>query len=238
MECAGVTLTDALVEDLWRARVDATTVSSGWLERDPLSLARAAAVAEALYAHMIDAGSRQVGWKLGATDARTRAVLGSDRSFVAPLFDSGCLPVRSTLNLGHLVAPRLEMEIALVGSGPDQRAAPCIEVIDCHFAGWEIRLPEAVADFGLHSCFMLGKCAKFETAATVTAELLCDGVVVAHGNGSAHRARAIACSCDIPEDYVGGITATGTLIPPQALVPGIWTADFGALGELTIAVEA
>src|SRR6266511_2528784 len=135
---------DPLAAALWEARRHGTTIAP--LDRGELTLDRAERVAAELYQTVEAEGGRQVAWKIGAGDAAAQARFGTDRPFTAPVLDASCLRDGATLRLASLVAPRLEAEIGLRFDGGSAAVLPCIEIIDCRFPGWQIKIAEVLAE--------------------------------------------------------------------------------------------
>lgn len=228
---------DSWAQELWGARQDARVVrhTSGELELD-----RARAVAAELYAALAEA-SPLVGWKLGATDPRTQASLGTDRPFTAPIYADGVLADGQVISLSRFVAPRLEAEIGLRLQGSAIQPVPCMEIVDCRFAGWRLSLPGAIADFGLQGAFVFGGGIADDPHELGQIEVIVtrDGIELQHG--SAHLAEAVArlqyLSQELNQNGRSGlVVATGSLISPISLEPGHWVVDFGEVGSLSLTV--
>jgi 2-keto-4-pentenoate hydratase len=100
------------------------------------------------------------------------------------------------------VQPRIEPEI-VVGFKADvpQRADPGaiatavewvaagLEVVQCHFEGWEMTPAEAVADAGVHAALAIGPRSEVDSEAvrslaTATGQLMCDCALAATGRGA------------------------------------------------------
>jgi 2-keto-4-pentenoate hydratase len=232
-------LADQWARELWFARQEARVVrnaSPGELELD-----RARGVAEELYAALAKT-SPLVGWKLGATDPRMQASLGTDRPFTAPIYADGLLADREVISLSRFIAPRLEAEIGLRLQGPAIQPVPCVEIIDCRFAGWRLTLPGVIADFGLQGAFVFGG-ARAEDSAEFTrieATVTHDGIELQRG--SAFMAEAVARLQYLGQELnkngrSGYVVATGSLISPIPLEPGQWVINFGEVGSLSLTVR-
>lgn len=129
-------------------------------ERHPgLSVADAYAVQHKLVAGWLEQGARLVGYKVGLTSAAMREQLGVDQPDSGVVLDRMVLCDGAALDIGPLIAPRVEAEIAFVLgaelSGPVTRyqaaaavesVAIAIEVIDSRIDGWRIRIVDTVAD--------------------------------------------------------------------------------------------
>jgi hypothetical protein len=99
----------------------------------------------------------------------------------------------------ELLQPRIEPEVVL---GADlaqgavdaiatavEWAAAGLEVVQCHFDGWEMTPAEAVAEAGLHAALAIGPRREVDAAAVhglaaARCDLLCDAVLVATGRGT------------------------------------------------------
>lgn len=230
---------DSWAQELWTARQEARVV------REPISaeleLERARAVAEELYAAMARA-SPLVGWKLGATDPRTQATLGTDRPFTAPIYADGLVADGHIISLSHFVAPRLEAEIGLRLLESAFELVPCAEIVDCRFAGWRLTLPGAIADFGLQGAFVFGAGITNRPQGLTQIEVTVkrNGIELQHG--SAYLEEAVSRLRYLGPELnqtgrIGRVVATGSLITPISLEPGQWIVDFGEIGSLSLTVD-
>ena len=226
-------LHDPLARRLWAARRDAGTIAPP----DPgeLTLERADRVAAELYGALEVAGGSQVAWKLGAGDAAAQARFGTDRPFTAPVHDASCLRDGATLRLAGLVAPRLEAEIGLRFDRESVAVLPCVEIIDCRFAGWKIKIAEVLADFGLQGAMLFGEPGPGGPEVKVVVRRA--GELVAEGAGAVESAVA-AVRETLGERRLAAVplVASGSLITPLPLAPGRHEVDFGQLGTLHLEV--
>jgi 2-keto-4-pentenoate hydratase len=226
---------DPLAAALWRARRDAATIAPP--DRAELSPERAERVAAELYRAIEAGGGRQVGWKIGAGDAAAQARFGTDRPFTAPVLDASCLRDGATLRLAGMVAPRLEAEIGLRFGGDAPALLPCIEIIDCRFPGWEVKIAEVVADFGLQGAMVFGE--PGPSGPEVRAVVRRDGEVAAEGAAAVSAAVAtVLQALDEERLTAAPLVASGSLITPLPLQPGRHEVDFGQLGTLELEVAA
>ena len=192
----------------------------------------------------IAAGWRPVGWKLGFTNQALWGQLGLDRPILARIYLETILT--GDLDSAGLVQPRIEPEI-VVGFGAD---VPCdsstesiaaaiawvaagLEVVRCHFTGWEMTPAEAVADSGVHAALTVGPRAQVDpqsvgNLAAARCELMRDGVVVATGHGANVLGGPLNALRWLLSDLPGGIqkgeiVTTGTLTPALPIESGhIW----------------
>ncbi len=227
---------DPLARALWLARRDAATIAPP--EPGELTLERADRVATELYQAVEAGGGRQVAWKIGAGDAAAQARFGTDRPFTAPVYDASCLQDGATLRLAGLVAPRLEAEIGLRFDGGHAPAVlPCIEIIDCRFQGWEVKIADLLADFGVQGAMVFGE--PGPSGPEVHAVVRRDGEVIAEGAGAVESAVATVREA-LGERRLGAVplVASGSLVTPVPLEPGRHEVDFGQLGTLHLEVTA
>jgi 2-keto-4-pentenoate hydratase len=116
------------------------------------------------------AGGRVIGYKIGLTSAAIQQQLGVDQPdfghLMAGMIHGADQPIRA----GSFLQPRAEPEIALV-LGQDLRgpglspadvlsatayALPAIEIIDSRITGWQITLPDTIADNASSGGLVLG----------------------------------------------------------------------------------
>jgi 2-keto-4-pentenoate hydratase len=226
---------DPLAAALWSARRAGATVEPS--SAGELTLERADRIASELYGALEAGGSRQVAWKIGAGDAAAQQRFGTDRPFTAPVHDAYVLGDGATLSLASLVAPRLEAEIGLRFEGEEPAVLPCVELIDCRFPGWEVKIAEVLADFGLQGAMVFGR--PGAAGPKVHAVVRRDGEVLAEGEGTVDAAAATSRQA-LGERRLAELplVASGSLITPVPLEPGSHEIDFGELGSLRLEVTA
>lgn len=226
---------DPLAAALWAARRGGATVSSS--SGPELSLERADRIATELYGALEAGGGRQVAWKIGAGDAAAQQRFGTDRPFTAPVHSSYVLTDGATLSLASMIAPRLEAEIGLRFDSESPAVLPCVEIIDCRFPGWDIKIAGVLADFGLQGAMVFG--GPGASAPEVRAVVRRDGEVLAEGSGSVEAAAATSRQA-LGEQRLAQfpLVASGSLITPVMLEPGSHEIDFGGLGRLRLEVTA
>jgi 2-keto-4-pentenoate hydratase len=226
---------DPLSSALWTARRGGATVAPS--HGGELTLERADRIATELYGALEAGGGSQVAWKIGAGDAATQQRFGTDRPFTAPVHDAYVLREGATLSLANLIAPRLEAEIGLRFDGDSPTALPCIEIIDCRFPSWDIRIAEVLADFGLQGAMVFGQ--PHAGGPEVHAVVRRDGGVLAEGRGTVDAAAATSRQA-LGERRLAEfpLVASGSLITPVRLEPGRHEIDFGDLGSLRLEVTA
>jgi 2-keto-4-pentenoate hydratase len=202
-------------------------------------------IGRALELERIAGGWRRLGWKLGFTNQDLWVALGLDQPFRAPVYAETLASER--IEAYGLVQPRIEPEIVL-GIGRDvpagasrgeiaaaiQWSAAGLEVVQCHFEGWEMSPAEAVADAGLHAALVIGPRREITAAEAVTLSacecvLLCDGKPVASGRGTNVLGGPLEALGWLLRNLPGGLRSgelvtTGTLTPAMPVQRGqTWT---------------
>lgn len=128
------------------------------------------AVQHANTRHWVKAGRRIVGRKIGLTSKVVQTQLGVDRPDFGVLFDDMRIPDGGVLDIGRVLQPRAEAEVALVLGrdlvGPDvtldeltaavDYVVSAIEIVDSRIADWKITFADTVADNGSSAFFVLG----------------------------------------------------------------------------------
>ena len=189
-------MVEATREHLAVARAAGSTIPS----QHAITLLEGYAIGAELEKERIAVGWRRVGWKLGFTNQALWAALGLDQPFRAPVYEETL--ASDSIEMKALVQPRIEPEIVVgvdrdIAAESDSAeiaaaigwAAAGLEVVQCHFQGWQMSPAEAVADAGLHAALIIGE-RQTMTAKTVRALsecdclLLCDGEKVGSGRGT------------------------------------------------------
>lgn len=116
------------------------------------------------------AGSRIVGRKIGLTSQAVQQQFGVAQPDFGVLFDHMIHGSSEPIDLGSLLQPRVEGEIAFVLSrdldSPTTTVAevlratdyvlPAIEIVDSRIAGWDIRITDTIADNASSGAVVLG----------------------------------------------------------------------------------
>jgi 2-keto-4-pentenoate hydratase len=115
-------------------------------------------------------GRRPVGAKIGLTSRAVQESLGVYQPDFGVLFADLAVPDGAEVELGRLLQPRVEAEVAFV-LGADLPHAqvtiadviratdhllPAIEIVDSRVAGWDISIVDTVADNASSGLFVLG----------------------------------------------------------------------------------
>ncbi len=236
------------------ALVTARSTGAATPSRRAITLLEGYQIGRALELERIARGWRRVGWKLGFTNQDLWAALGLDQPFRAPVYAETLASDR--IEIDGLVQPRIEPEIVL-GIGRDvpagssrsdiaasiRWAAAGLEVVQCHFEGWEMSPAEAVADAGLHAALTIGLRLEINAAEAMMLSacecfLLCNGKPVATGRGTNVLGGPLEALGwllrDLPEGLrAGELVTTGTLTPAMPVQRGqTWTHR--SLGSVTL----
>jgi 2-oxo-3-hexenedioate decarboxylase len=201
-------------------------------------------------------GERMVGRKIGFTNRNIWPEYGVDSPIWAPVYDTTLVDAaRGTAQvpLEHTRSPRIEPEIAFglrSGIEPGSSdpaailrcvawAAPAIEIVDCHYPGWQFRVQDTVAQQGLHAALILGPKMRLEPgtlaqwaqqlsecrAALWRGDTLADRGMGANALG--HPALALGFLADVlagqPQFeplHAGEIVTTGTLTAALPIAAG------------------
>jgi 2-oxo-3-hexenedioate decarboxylase len=265
--------TATIAADLLHAYDTATPAQPPAQADAAFDLAAGYAVGAALTAQRRARGEQPAGRKLGFTNAKIWAEYGVDAPFWAYIYNSTLHSAPegvATLALDTCYAPRIEPELVLgLGSPPDPadlrpdallRAVAWValgfEVVDCHFADWRFTLPDAIADFGLHSALIVGPHYALDHAqapallaalAECRIVLQCNGVVTDTGVGAnalgspinalGHLVRTLAEQGEAPL-AAGEVITTGTLTPAFPIVAGqSWSVDVSGIDLAPLVLE-
>jgi 2-keto-4-pentenoate hydratase len=222
-----------LVEALWRARCEATTVRLDDAAWAGLDRELAEAVAAELYGRVLS--TSPTAWKLGALDTPTQQRLGLDGPLVAPVLPDrlhqGVREVR--LELTDFAQPRLEAELGVQVDGERRRPLPCVEVADSRLPGWRLPPSATIADFGLQGAMVFGE-PSGTADEVVRVEVRHEGRLVDTGEQS--WADTVARLSLLPEEARRRpcLVATGAITPLVDAAPGRWEFDFHDLGTLSL----
>lgn len=223
-----------------------------------LSLDAAHAVCEHNVARRLDAGERIAGYKVGFTNIPVRDRMGLPDSTYGYLFEDMVLESGGSLDMGELIAPKIETEICLrlkhdlkgadlgvedVLAATDAVSAS-FEVCDARILDWKCPYPDFFADNGFSARIVLsGRWIPVEQVDLLSevVKLSRDGEVFAEGKGEmalGHPANAVAWLAGklAQRDLglkAGDLVMTGTLTPITPIVAGSsYQGVFSTLGRV------
>lgn len=140
--------------------------------RPDFGLAEAYAVSGRIMRERNARGERTVGWKIGFTNRAIWDEYGVRAPIWGPVYDTTLAMVEAgstSCDIGHLVEPRIEPEIAFrLASSPrpgmDERAllgcvdaiAHGVEIVQSVFPGWRFQAADTVGALALHGLYRCG----------------------------------------------------------------------------------
>jgi 2-oxo-3-hexenedioate decarboxylase len=187
-----------------------------------------------LHERRVAAGAHRVGLKIGFTNTAVWDALGLADPICVPVYDDtvidrDVLPPRE-FDLTPLVAPAIEPEIAL-GIARDGVSwwALAFEIVQCHYPGWRMTAPDALADYALHGGLVVGPRHPGDPA-SFAIELLRNGELVERGSteavlgGPLHAlarlTEIVAATPSITPLRPGEIVTTGTMTAAPRVASG------------------
>ncbi len=206
------------------------------------------------------AGRRLVGAKVGLTSPAVQRAFGVFQPDFGVLLADMAVPEGATVELGRLIAPRVEAEVAFVlRADLDHEQVtvvdvlratdfllPAIEVVDSRIAGWDISIVDTVADNASSGLFALGT----RPVRVSDVDLRLCGMVLEHagepvsvGAGAAclgHPASAVAWLARTLATRgrplrAGDVVLSGALGPMVAVTPGAaYEARISGLGSVRV----
>jgi 2-keto-4-pentenoate hydratase len=225
-----------------------TTVATGYAVQAVLTRSR------------LDAGRLATGRKIGLTSPAVQAQLGVDQPDFGVLFDDMACSQHDPIDIGRLLQPRIEAEIAFVlGDDLDRddldgstvracvaEVVPALEIVDSRIAGWDITIVDTVADNASSGLYVLGDDRReiVDTDLRTVEMTLADagGEVVSSGSGAACLGDPITALLWLARTArsfgaplrAGELILSGALGPMTPVAPGSrFTATFAGLGEVS-----
>lgn len=253
------TLIEHAAQILREARADLSPVARVSETLGLQGLETAYRVAEINTRLRLDAGRRIVGKKVGLTSVAVQQQLGVDQPDFGVLFDDMEFLSGGVIDIGRLIQPKVEAEVAFViGKDlPSQpptyseflravaHALPALEVVDSAIRDWRITLFDTVADNASAGLYVLGNqpvdLGSLQLA-QIGMSMSKGGEVVSIGNGAAclgHPLRAAYWLARVMATRgeplrAGEVILSGALGPMVAVSDGDQiVADIGALGSVS-----
>jgi 2-oxo-3-hexenedioate decarboxylase len=208
----------------------------------------------------LDAGQRLVGAKLGLTSKVKQRVMKVDSPLYGWVTSAMLAPYGEPVELGKLIHPRAEPEIAfLLGRdvatpatvtsvlAATESVFAAVDVLDSRYENFRFTLPDVIADNASAGLFLLGptavRPADVEDLRLLGCVLRVNGNVVATAAGAAtmgHPAAAVAWLANrlATRDQTlkaGMLVFSGGLTEPVPLQPGVSvTAEIAELGTIEV----
>ena len=225
-----------------------------------LSLEDAYRICERNIEKRVQTGQKVAGFKIGFTNLAVREKMGLPDSTYGYLMEGMVLKNGVKVNMGELIAPKLECEIcmklksSLKGKGlpPEdviqatEAVSASFEICDARIKDWKCPYPDFFADNGFSARIVLSgqwrPVAGFDFL-NEKVVLTQAGKELAQGTGAlamGHPAKAVAWLAGKLADRNKGLEAgqvimTGTLTPILPVEKGAtYTAKFSTLGEVTV----
>jgi 2-keto-4-pentenoate hydratase len=169
------------------------------------SVTDAYAVAQQVQQGRLADGAKRVGRKIGFTNAKIWDSYNVHQPIWGPMYQHSVFKQPTPFSLQGLLAPKIEPEIVLhfhsaPPAGADAAAVlNCVdwiahgfELVQCHFADWQFKAADAIADGSLHGALLLGE--PVATSAlgpnllsalqSFKLELFCDDSLIDSGTGA------------------------------------------------------
>ena len=256
---ADPSLIATLADELTRASADLSPIEP-FTDRYPdLVIEDAYAIQSRVLEGRLGRGRQLIGRKIGLTSQPMQQMLGVDEPNYGVLLDDMFVEDGDEIDLGTLLQPRIEAELAfvmdrdLVGPGVTTANAlaaiggvfPAIEVVDSRIAGWRIKLVDTVADNASSGLLVMG--GRLRKVTDLDLRLL--GVVVSRGGamidtgaGAAALGNPARCVAWLANKLAtfGATLRAGDVVLPGAVhrmvpvAPGdVFRAEYAHLGAVT-----
>lgn len=230
-------------------------------------------IAQGLHRERTAAGWRPVGRKIGFTNRGIWPRYGVFQPIFGFVYDRTVQFApgnRATVSLAGFAQPRIEPEICfgLKASPPRSKDAAAllgaidwiahsIEIVQCAWPDWQLKVGDSTAANGLHGALVVGRkvpVAEFGDAVaklpSLKVSLLKGDTVVDRGTGAnvldspllalAHLVELLGSLPDFPDLAAGEVISTGTMTDAAPVAPGeTWSTRFenDALDGLTVRFE-
>ncbi|MEV0395952.1 2-keto-4-pentenoate hydratase [Polymorphospora rubra] len=218
------------------------------------------AVQQAQVADWLAAGRRRVGAKVGLTSPVVQQAFGVYQPDFGVLFADMAVPDGGEVDLGGLIQPRVEAEVAFVLGAdlPFERVTvadvvratdhilPAVEIVDSRIAGWDISIVDTVADNASSGLFVLGN----QPRRLSDVDLRVAGMVLEHagepvsvGAGAACLGNPVHAVAWLAQTLAaagsplaaGDVVLSGALGPMVSVTPGAaYEARISGLGSVRV----
>jgi 2-keto-4-pentenoate hydratase len=249
-----------LADALWRAETSRQPIAPLTEQYDDLVVEDAYAIQGVNVRRRVAAGAQIIGRKVGLTSKPMQQMLGVDEPDYGVLLDDMYVEEGDQIDLGRLIQPRIEAELAFVLErdleGPGVTAAkalsaiagvlPALEIVDSRVADWRIKLIDTVSDNA--SCGLLTVGGAMTPVTDVDLRLVGmaltrNGEVIDTGAGAAALGNPARCVAWLANKFAsfGASLAAGDVILPGAVhrmvpvQPGdVFRAEFAHIGAVTV----
>lgn len=207
---------------------------------------------------LVEAGHRIVGRKIGLTSPAVQEQLGVDTPDFGALLDDMDCSHDAEIDLGRLIQPRIEAEIAFILSREINEPISFIEatdyvsdlyaafeIVDSRISDWDISLADTVADNASSGLYVLGsRLARADAPdlAEIKMAMFKNATLVSQGKGSdclGSPWRSLAWLANSALKYgfslqKGGVVLSGALGPMVPVTRGdTYTATISGIGSVT-----
>jgi 2-keto-4-pentenoate hydratase len=249
---------DQIAETLRTARVNRAPVeapSSKWPELDAPT---AIAVQRLNVDHLVAAGDRLVGYKLGNVAAAMQSKFGLDQPDYGHLLASTFAYEGATIARDDFIEPFVELEPAFILGRPLQgpnvtvadvitaidHVVPAIEIIDSRITNWDITLPDTLSDNGSTGAVIIGgvpRSVRDLPLQDMRGAVYHNGIEVAAGSTSAilgNPLSAVAQVCNTLAKYgiefqAGDLILAGSCLEAVPMQQrGRWSGHFDGWGSV------
>jgi 2-keto-4-pentenoate hydratase len=223
-------------------------------------VAAAYAVQREMTTHWLTQGRRLVGAKIGLTNKAVQSVFKVFQPDFGVLFADMAVPDGDIVDIGRLIQPRVEAEIAFVMKEdlPHKEVTsvdviratdhilPAIEIVDSRITGWDISIVDTVADNASSGLYALGT----TPTPLSTVDLRLCGMVLEHQGEPVSVGAGAACLGNPLNAVVwlastmarmgsplraGDVVLSGALGPMVAVTPGArYEARISGLGSVRV----
>ena len=161
---------EALGDSLYDALVARTPIAPLSAAHPDMTIEDAYHVQQRMIARRLEKGDRVIGKKIGVTSKAVMNMLGVHQPDFGYLLDSMVFNEGESVDMGTLIQPKAEGEIAFLLKkdlqGPGVTAADvlaategvmaCFEIVDSRIQDWKIKIQDTVADNASCGVFVLG----------------------------------------------------------------------------------
>ena len=253
------TVINRFADELWQAAMDLRPVAPLTDRAPELGVEDAYAIQTKVIERRVGAGARMIGRKIGLTSRPMQELLGVDEPDFGVLLDDMFVEDGDEIDLGGLLQPRVEAEVAFVMqtdlAGPGVTTAraltaiagvlPAIEVVDSRVADWRIKLVDTVADNASSGLLVVG--GRLRPVNELDLRLIGvavsrNGEIIDTGAGAAALGNPARCVAWLANKLgslgaglrAGDVVLSGAVHKMVPVQPGdVFRAEFSRLGAVT-----